>query len=74
MLTEEQVSELKATFLELYKTKTPMELLNILREVNDYLHEESAIVRRLAFTEKNWEFRAMLKLRREAIQNEIRRR
>ena len=51
-----------------------MDLFNILSEVDNYLHKDDPIVRRLAFTTDNWKFRQMLKLRREAIQSEIRRR
>lgn len=74
MLSSSEVNKIKETFQDLYATKTSMDLFNILSEVDSYLHKDDPMVRRLAFTAENWKFREMLKLRREAIQSEIRRR
>lgn len=74
MLSSSEVDKLKETFQGLYSTKSSMDLFNILSEVDNYLHKDDPLVRRLAFTTDNWKFRQMLKLRREAIQSEIRRR
>jgi len=74
MLNSSEVNKLKETFQDLYANKSSLDLFNILSEVDSYLHKDDPVVRRLAFTTENWKFREMLKLRREAIQSEIRRR
>jgi len=74
MLRSDEVQTLKNNFHEIYRQYTPMDLLTALSEVQTYLHKEDPIIRRLAFNNDNWRFREMLKLRREIIQSEIRRR
>jgi len=74
MLSSSEVNKLKETFQDLYANKSSLDLFNILSEVDSYLHKDDPVVRRLAFTTENWKFREMLKLRREAIRSEIRRR
>jgi hypothetical protein len=74
MLRSDEVQILKNNFQEIYRQYTPMDLLSVLSEVQAYLHKEDPITRRLAFNNDNWRFREMLKLRREVIQSEIRRR
>jgi len=74
MLRNDEVQKLKNNFQEIYRNYTPMDLLSVLSEVQTYLHKEDPVIRRLAFNDDNWRFREMLKLRREAIQSEIRRR
>jgi|LakMenEpi03Aug12_release.lakeMendotaPanAssembly.Ray.scaffolds.fasta_scaffold2461980_2 hypothetical protein len=74
MLRSDEVQTLKNNFQEIYRQYTPMDLLTALSEVQTYLHKEDPIIRRLAFNNDNWRFREMLKLRREIIQSEIRRR
>jgi hypothetical protein len=74
MLRSDEVQTLKNNFQEIYRQYTPMDLLTALSEVQTYLHKEDPIIRRLAFNNDNWRFREMLKLRREVIQSEIRRR
>jgi hypothetical protein len=73
-LSPERVKNLNKNFHELYKTKKPMDLLIILADVERYLNEESSLIRHLTFTDDNWRFREMLKLRRDAIRAEINRR
>jgi hypothetical protein len=74
MLSNEETIRLNNIFNELYKKKTPMELLEILAIINNYLHKESAIIRRLSFHDEHWKFRAEQKLRRDAVLSEIRKR
>ena len=74
MLDNNEAERLTKVFEEIYRKKTPMELLDILTTINEYLHKETAVVRRLAFCDDNWKFRAVLKLRREMVQAEIYRR
>jgi len=74
MLSNKEKSDLTHTFEYMYKNETPMGLLNILSDINKYLEKENAIVRRLAFCDDHWKFRAELKLRRDIVQAEIRRR
>jgi len=74
MLSNKEKSDLTKILQYMYKKETPMGLLHILTDVTEYLNKENAIVRRLAFCDDNWKFRAELKLRRDLVQEEIRRR
>jgi hypothetical protein len=74
MLSINEKNNLKDLFRDIYKKETSLTLLSLLNEADRYLNKESSVVRSLAFCNDNWKFRAELKLRREAILAEIRRR
>ena len=74
MLSKNEETVLTGMFRDMYKGKSAMELLNIQSELNEFLHQDSAIARRLAFNNNNWKFRAQVKLRRKVIEDEIKNR
>jgi hypothetical protein len=74
MLSIKETNDLTKIFEEMYKNEPPLRLLSILTDVDEFLNKENALIRRLAFCDDNWRFRAELKLRKDVIQAEIRRR